>query len=134
MKNLNSKAHGYIDFALIATLFIAPNLLGLEGFPKQLSYFLGTVQTVLVFITAYPFGIFKLVPFQVHGALEVLVTLFMLAAPWIYDFSTALGARNYYLALALAVSVVWVMTDYRAVSISVKSRASLNVRARHVNA
>jgi hypothetical protein len=131
MKSLNSKAHGYLDFTILAALFLAPQMLGVTGTAATISYALGFVVAALVLITAYPFGLFKLIPFQVHGTIEALTAPFLLAAPWIFGFDGVSVERNYYLALGAILGIVWMLTDYKAVSLSVKSRAEMHLRPTH---
>lgn len=115
MKILTPRVHGYIDYLLVGLFLLAPTLFGFAGTTAAtLSYVLAAVHAGLSLATAYPLGIAKLVPFTVHGALEAVIALFLAASPWLFTFSRVLAARNFFIASAIIVVLVWLITDYRA--------------------
>ncbi|AUX42859.1 hypothetical protein SOCE26_042940 [Sorangium cellulosum] len=114
MKILSPRVHGYIDYAVAALFLLAPSLFGFGGLPETLCYVLGVVHAGMTLLTAFPLGAAKLVPFPVHGGLEAAVGVFLVAAPWLFNFDEVAAARNFFLATGVAVGLVWLITDYRS--------------------
>lgn len=113
MKILSPRVHGYLDFLVVAVFLLAPALFGLTGAPATISYALAAIHLVLTLLTAFPFGIVKVIPFTVHGALELVTAIALVALPWLLGFSAELPARNFYVGAGFVIFVVWLITDYR---------------------
>ena len=122
MKFLSPKIHGYLDFAVILVLFIGPSLFNFTNVASTLSYILGAVYLVLVVFTAYPQGLFKVIPFTVHGAIELVLSPLLIAMPWLARFSNDNSACYFYIALGVALFAVWLTTDYKAADIAYGKR------------
>jgi hypothetical protein len=114
MKILSPRVHGYLDYGVVALLLLAPTLFGFAGAPATICYVLAVAQAGMSLLTAYPLSIAKIVPFSIHGAVEALTSVFLLASPWIFNFSHVLAARNFFIASAVMLGIVWLVTDYRA--------------------
>ncbi|WP_438020600.1 hypothetical protein WMF18_16645 [Sorangium sp. So ce315] len=127
MKILSPRVHGYIDYAVAALFLLAPSLFGFSGLPETLCYILGAVHVGMTLLTAYPLGAAKIIPFPVHGALEAVVAVFLVAAPWLFSFDEAAAARNFFIVSGVAVVLVWLVTDYR----SVYTTTTAGVRPEH---
>ncbi|UJR85592.1 SPW repeat domain-containing protein [Sandaracinus amylolyticus] len=115
MKRLSPHAHARLDYVLAAAFALAPTLFGFAGSAATLCAIVAIVYFATSLLTAYPLGIAKLVPFPVHGYLEVALVPLLAASPWLLGFHTIEAARNVVLALAVAIAVVWLTTDYRVV-------------------
>jgi hypothetical protein len=124
MKFINPKTHGILDFLYIAVLALAPGVLNFEDIAATLCYILAAAVLGLVLLTRYPFGLLKVIPFTVHGMLELVSSLVVIAAPWIFGFETVLAARNFYMAAGILLLAVWLFTDYKAAEVTTPSRAS----------
>ena len=114
MKFLNAKLHGFIDFAVVAVFLAWPSLFGFSALPTKLCYALAIIHSGLILTTIYPFGVIKLIPFTVHGVIEFLVAIGLVAFPWILGFSTEDAARNFYIGAGIAVFLTWMTTDYKS--------------------
>ncbi|MGC4000760.1 MAG: hypothetical protein QM767_26230 [Anaeromyxobacter sp.] len=114
MKLLNPRIHGYIDYVAVVGLALAPTLFGFMGVPATICYVLAAVQLGMSLITAYPVSVAKVIPFTVHGGIELLTALFLLAAPWIFAFADVLAARNFFIAAGVGLFLVYLVTDYKA--------------------
>jgi len=75
----------------------------------------------LVLFTAYPLGAVKLVPFTVHGAIELILAPVLAILPWLARFSDMPVERNFFLVMAAALAGVWLVTDYKAAEEDPKS-------------
>lgn len=114
MKVLSPRIHGYMDYAVVALFLLAPTFFGFAGVAASICYILAAFHAGMTLLTAFPLGIAKIIPFTVHGALEVGISLFLLASPWLFGFDYVPMARNFFIASAVALGLVWLATDYRA--------------------
>ena len=106
---LSPRAHGVLDYVTVAVFALAPSLLGLGGVAATLSYVLAGVHLAMTLTTAFPLGVMDLVPFRVHGMVELAVGV-ALAVLAVALFEGA--ARGFYLATGLVILAVWAATDY----------------------
>lgn len=113
MKILSPRVHGYLDFVVVAAFALAPTLFNFSATPKNISYALAAVHLLLTLTTAFPFGVLKLIPFTVHGAIELIVVIALVAIPWIFGFAGEMAARNFYVGSAVVIFLVWLTTDYK---------------------
>lgn len=112
MKILNPKAHGVIDYILVAVLALAPTLFEFSRTPQMLSYGAAVALLLLSLSTAYPLGVLKLVPFTWHRNVEIVIVPSLLAAPWLLRFSEEFAARNFFLVSGVLVGIVVAITNY----------------------
>ncbi|AKF11003.1 hypothetical protein [Sandaracinus amylolyticus] len=115
MKLLSPFVHAVIDYVLVALFALAPTLFGFAGTAATLCATIAIVYLATSLLTAYPLGVAKLVPFPVHGYLELALVPLVAASPWLFGFDTIEAARNAVLALAIAVALLWLTTDYRVI-------------------
>lgn len=123
MKILSPTVHGALDYVVVLLFALAPTLFGFTGVPATLSYVLAGVHLLMTLCTKFPMGVIKLVPFPIHGMVEVAVVLGLVAAPWLFGFSGVLVARNFYLGAAALIAVVVALTNYRGVTATENARA-----------
>jgi hypothetical protein len=122
MKFLSPKIHGILDIAVILVLFLAPSVLDFPDEAATVSYILGGAYVLLVAITAYPFGLAKMLPFTTHGTLELIISPLLVAMPWLAGFSQHEPARWFYVVAGIALFGVWLTTDYKAADIAYGKR------------
>ncbi len=113
MKLFNARVHGVIDYLVVALFALAPTLFQFGGTPQTLCYVLAMVHLTMSALTAYPLGAIKLIPFPVHGSIEAVVALALVAMPWLFGFSEVEHARNFFLIAGGLVAVVVVTTNYK---------------------
>jgi len=114
MKVLNPRSHGYLDYAAVALLALAPTLFGFTGMAAAICYFVAVVQLGMSLITAYPLSLAKLIPFTVHGGIELGVAVALALAPWLFGFSHDDAARTFFIIAAVGLGLVVSVTNYRA--------------------
>ncbi|MBA3769238.1 MAG: hypothetical protein H0X08_01820 [Blastocatellia bacterium] len=112
MKILSPKIHGYLDYVVVIAFAVAPSVLGLAGLPATLAYILAVVHLLLTLVTAFPVGLLKLVPFTIHGWIELVVSIGLIALPFVAGFSETPAARNFYITFGVVIFLVWLTTDY----------------------
>jgi hypothetical protein len=105
--------HGVLDYATVAAFLNAPMVFGFQGTtPAKIVYWLAGIHLLMTGCTDFPLGVFKWIPFKIHGAIETVAGIFILAAPWIFGFAEIYRARNFFVALAIIIFVVVALTDY----------------------
>ena len=113
-KVLTPFAHGILDYVVVAGFALAPMLFGFSARPATIAYGLAAAHLVVTLATAFPLGLFKLIPFPVHGALEFCIALAVIAMPWLSGFSADFAARNFYVAAGAVIVLVVAVTNYHA--------------------
>jgi len=114
MKFIPPKIHAFLDIVVIAALFAAPSLFRFVSEAAGVSYTLGVVYIGLVLATAYPLGLFKWIPFTVHGTIELILSPLLVIMPWLAGFSFDPISRNFFIVSGVALFFVWLTTDYKA--------------------
>ncbi len=114
MKILSPRIHGFIDYAIVALLVLAPTLFGFGGVAATLCYVAAVAQGGMSLLTAYPLGVKGVIPFPIHGFIELAVGVLFVAAPWLFGFADDVAARNFFLVSGASVGVVFLLTNYRA--------------------
>ena len=99
--------HAYLDYPVALTLMAAPFVLGL-GASNELALWLsvgtGVAALLLTFLTDHHLGIFRVLPYGLHVAVDGLVGLTFIAIPLAFGFAGLDLA--YYLANGAAVLMV----------------------------
>jgi hypothetical protein len=105
--------HGYLDYVTVLLFLAAPTLLGLSGAPATLAYALAIIHLVMTLFTDFPLGLFKLIPFTMHGWVERVVGPLLVVVPFLLGFSADSTARNFYMVIGVVIILVGLLTDYR---------------------
>jgi hypothetical protein len=111
-KPVSARVHGVIDYATVAAFLNAPMVFGFHGTPAAVAYWVAGIHLLMTGCTDFPVGFFKWIPFRIHGVIELVAGLLMLAAPWVFGFTQDVAARNFFLAMGIIVLVVVALTDY----------------------
>lgn len=112
MKVLTPRTHGILDYVTVIAFLLAPTIFNLSGMPATISYFLAAIHFALTFITAFPLGLIKAVPFRVHGMIEFAVSILLILLPWLLGFASVPVARNFYISAGIVIFFVWLITNY----------------------
>jgi hypothetical protein len=97
---------------MVAAFLNAPMVFGFHGTPASIVYWLAGIHLLMTGCTDFPLGFFKFIPFRIHGAIELVAGVFLVAAPWIFGFAGDNVPRNFFLAMAIVIFVVVALTDY----------------------
>ncbi|GAA5512740.1 hypothetical protein Dcar01_01462 [Deinococcus carri] len=111
MKPIHPRIHGVIDYAACAAMLAAPSLLHLKGSARTASYVFAASYLGVSALTDYPLSLRRLIPFPVHGQIELasVPTLLLVAA-----LQKGTRERAYFAALAGTVLTVYSLTDWQA--------------------
>ena len=99
--------HAYLDYPVAVSLMAAPFVLGLGSsspIALWLSVVVGAAALLLTVLTDHHLGVFRVLPYPLHVAVDGLVGVVFVAAPLILGFAGI--DLFYYLANGLAVLVV----------------------------
>jgi len=100
------------DIYVICLLFMSPILWGMTGEPRMILWSLCLVHFLVVLTSKFSYGIVKIIPMQVHGALELLVGLALPAMPFVFNFSDRPNERHFFFGAGFMMLVFWFLTDY----------------------
>jgi len=112
MKILTGKIHGYLDYLVVIIFLLAPCVLGFSQIPMIISYSLAGIHLLLTLLTDFPLGVIKLVPLKLHGIIELIVGLCLIALPFVLNFGAEPAAQYFYIANGAVILLVWFLTDY----------------------
>ncbi len=113
---LNSKIHGAVDYGVVLFLLLSPSIFELPDITSKFTYAVAAIHFFLTITTNFEFGVFKIIPFKIHGIIELIVSLALVGAAFYLGNLEGDLARNFYLAFALAVFLTWLLTNYNSVS------------------
>lgn len=98
--------HGFADYAYVPAVAAAPALFGFahNPTPARLCRIISAGVLAATVTTRAEWGVFKLMPYKAHLALDFAAGLGAMAMPWLAGFSRDRRARNTFLVIG-AVSV-----------------------------
>ena len=112
MKIISSKVHAVLDYLTVAFLAMSPSLFHMDGNLKNFTYGLAIVHLLLTILTRFELGIIKVIPFRVHGTIELVVSIALAAvAFWFHHDNNTLGFY-FYISLSIIILAVFLLTDY----------------------
>jgi hypothetical protein len=119
MRFVPPRVHGVLDYLFGVLYLFAPFLFDFTSRAAQISCFaIGGAILLLSLLTRYPLGALRVIPFPVHGGIELVASLAIIALPWLTGFQTALPARNFFVATGVILFGLWLTTDYKAAEAS----------------
>ncbi|WP_231896352.1 hypothetical protein [Gramella sp. MAR_2010_147] len=80
----------------------------------MVAYLLAGVHLLLTIFTSFEFGVIKLIPFKLHGVIELIVSFALVGLAFYLGVEEGVLARNFYLGFAIAVFLTWLFTNYRS--------------------
>lgn len=88
--------HAALDYIVGVFLLLAPSLFGFAHVEvaRNVMLLVGAGTLLYSLLTAYEFGLIKLIPFRGHLALDVVGGFLLLASPWLFGFSSEVVAPH----------------------------------------
>ena len=108
---ISPSLHRILDFVVVLLFAAAPTVFHLHGNTMYAAYALAVIHLVLTLMTHFPGRTGGSVPFNVHGMVELVVGVVLVAAPLVRHWTY--GARTFYLSIGVLILVVWALTRYR---------------------
>jgi hypothetical protein len=85
---------------------------GFSGVARALSYGIAFGHLVVTALSSFPPGAFPLLKAKVHGAIELVVGLFLIVSPWALRYSGVASARNSLVAVGVAMTALALFTNF----------------------
>jgi hypothetical protein len=115
MRFVSPRVHGVLDYLFGALFLLAPFWFDFHSYAAQLSAFVfGGALLVMSLLTRYPLGALRVIPFPIHGGVEMVGAPLLIVLPWIARFQGESPARNFFIATGIVLLGLWATTDYRA--------------------
>jgi hypothetical protein len=114
-RSIGAVSHGILDYALGILLLAGPSVAVFAGTKATWAYIFGGVLLAMAILTRYPLGIVKIIGLSIHGFIELLLAICLIAAPWYGNFTRGVTAPRFYVMLGLLMLVLWFLTDFRGV-------------------
>lgn len=113
MKFISPKLHGVIDLLVVVFLLASPTIFNFTGLLATFTYALAGVHLVLTLLTDFGMGVIKVIPLQVHGAIELIVGVVLIVLAYTLFNDPAQIGKLYYTAFGAAVLLTWLFSDYK---------------------
>ena len=115
MKVLKPLPHAIMDYAWAGLMMASPWLFGFSKNRVATAHAVASGGAIigLSLMTRYPLGVFKYIPFPVHGVIETVAGATTATAPWLMGFADD-RARTTHVLSGLATFAVVALTDYQA--------------------
>ena len=107
--------HRLLDFVAVVGFALAPTLFHLHGNTVILAYALAAIHLAMTLATHFPGSAPRPIPYHVHGLVELVVGLVLIAIPFVRHWT--FGARQFYPAIGIVIVVIWALTRYRDVAV-----------------
>ena len=108
LRFVSKTIHAYLDYPVAIALMVLPFLLGL-GISSPLAFWLsvitGAAAFVLTVLTDHETGVVRVLPYNFHLAVDFLVGIAFVAAPFVLGF-VGLDAWYYWANAAAVLTVV----------------------------
>ncbi|MEL7480625.1 MAG: hypothetical protein AAGJ29_03615 [Pseudomonadota bacterium] len=109
MKFIPATLHGFLDYAVAATLVAGPVLLGFQGPALMLAAAGGIGLFLYSLITDYSTSVQKILPFWLHLVIDFVAALVLIAAPYLFGFTGI--EKLFYLVIGISVAAVVIVTN-----------------------
>ena len=113
MKIISPTLHGIIDYCVCGVFLLLPFEFAFGQAFSWVCYALAAGYLLVALLTDMPFGLFKLIPFWVHGGLELGSSLAFIASPWVFGFAQDSTARNLFIGMGVVFLLVYALTQWR---------------------
>jgi hypothetical protein len=114
-KPISKNLHGLIDYSYAAIVPLLPEIAGFKNqeSAKLLCRSLGAGALSYSLLTKARWGLFRILPFKTHLAIDLSVSCLALAAPWLLGFSDKSTPRNALLATGLMGLAATLLTNQK---------------------
>ena len=102
-KPISRPMHGYTDYNYVATVSIAPEMMGFtdEEMATRLCRMLSSTIFVSSLFTRAEWGMVRVMPYTAHLIADTAGGALALSAPWLFGFAGNPRARNTFIAMGL---------------------------------
>lgn len=114
MKPLTPRRHGVVDYAACALMLAAPPLLGLSPAARRVSTLFAGTYLVVTALTDFPLGLRRIIPFPVHGKIELASVPALIALPAVMGAMSGIREKAYFAGLVGTVLTAYSLTQWDA--------------------
>lgn len=122
MKIISPKVHAVLDYLTVVFLLASPSLFNMESPLSTFTYALAGIHFLLTILTSFPLGLIKVIPFRIHGLIEVAVALVLAGVAFWFKNNNNLTGFYFYLVLAAIIMIVFVLTDFKERSVEYENK------------
>lgn len=111
MQFVTRKIHSILDYPVAFSLMAMPFILGLGATnpaARWLSVATGVAAFILTLLTDHETGVIRVIPYWIHVAVDRMVGVAFIAAPFVLGF-TGLDAAYYWANAAAVLTVTWLL-------------------------
>jgi len=106
--------HGILEYAFGVLFIAAPFLFDFEsGAATGMSVAVGVLVLILASVSEGPVSLVNQLPVLLHVVMLYLLSLFLIAAPFLLDFSAEGAPRNFFIASGVALLLITIGTRFR---------------------
>jgi hypothetical protein len=120
MKFISPTIHGIIDYLMVLFLAASPTLFGFSGIASTVTYAIAIIHLLLCLVTRYPLGLIKVLPVELHAAIEVIAGIAFIVLAFTLFNDNAGGSKLFYIIFGTVILLTWLLTDYAGTSHPVK--------------
>lgn len=113
MNKLPPFAHGILDYITVFYFILAPSMFTLTPTVATISYLLAAIHLMLTLFTGFPLGIKKVIPFRVHGAVELTAAILLMVLPAFMGEDVTFYDSLFFILTGTAVLLLWLVTRYK---------------------
>ena len=117
MKFISPTIHGIIDYFVVIFLLASPTIFGFTGLLAIFTYALAGIHLLMTILTDYNVGLIKIIPFHMHGFVESVVGVVLIALGYTLFSDIAIG-KLFYIIFGTIILYTWLVTDYRGILIT----------------
>ena len=105
---MSLRTHNVLDYVLGGVLILAPVVFGFSDISSARSTFqnLGFALIAYSLLTRYRYSVFKVIPLGLHMALDVLVGVSLILAPWAVGYRPLISNGQLFLHFLLGVGAL----------------------------
>src|SRR6201994_5168564 len=95
MKFITPRVHAFIDLLVVVFLFASPSIFGFTGTLAMFTYVLGIIHLILTLLTDFSVGVVKIIPLPIHGIIEFIIGVVLIALAYTLFNGNAVGTLYY---------------------------------------
>lgn len=115
MNKLPPAIHGILDYVIVVYFLLAPALFTLTPTVATISYLLGTVHLMITLFTKFTLGIKKIIPFRIHGFVELIVAILLIVMPALMGESVTFYDSLFFILTGVALLLIWILSRYKQI-------------------
>jgi len=106
--------HGILEYAFGVLFIAAPFLFDFKsGAATGMSVAIGVLILILAAVSEGPVSLVNQLPVLLHVVMLYLLSIFLIAAPFLLDFAEEVAPRNFFIAAGVALLLITIGTRFR---------------------